>query len=113
MSLIWHKKCLLCGKPFDTRIRNQVYCSRVCSGKAHQGVNLGKRPRKPPEMVKIRLQKQLPVFPEFQLTPGVVYPAEKYQSCHDGRETYIVTLDADHRTLVRQEECEEVLSDEQ
>ena len=65
------------------------------------------------EMVKIRLQKQLPVFPEFQLTPGVVYPAEKYQSCHDGRATYIVTLDADHRTLVRQEECEEVLSDEQ
>ena len=64
--------------------------------------------RRPPEPVYIRLPKRLPVFPEFQLEPGRVYKADRYQSLQCGRVTYIVTLDKEHRTIVRQEECEEV-----
>lgn len=58
--------------------------------------------------VWIVIPEPLPVFPEFQLKPGKIYKAQKRQCCDGIRATYIVTLDEKHRTIVRQEECEEV-----
>ena len=108
MSKALQKRCLLCNKPFVTHDRSRIYCCRDCYKLAKRGNYVRGTSRQPPQPVKIRLPKRLPVFPEFQLTPGIVYNAAKYQSCQSGRTTYIVTLDEKHKTIVREDECEEV-----
>jgi len=108
VSKAQQKRCLLCNKPFATHSRSQVYCCRGCYKQARLGRYVPATVRTPPEKVRIRLSRRIPVFPEFQLTPGVVYDAMKYKSCQSYRTTYIVTLDEKHRTIVREEECEEV-----
>lgn len=112
MSEVLHKKCLYCRKPFDTTIRSRIYCSQKCSAAARKGISFQSSGRRASEIVKIRLTKPLPVFPEFQLTVGRVYTAEKYAGCSGANTTYIVTRDEKHRTIVRLHECEEV-ADEQ
>lgn len=108
MVYLWDKKCLRCGKPFRTRIRSQVYCSRVCSGAAHRGKDCAKLPKPAPPRVYIRITRPIPVWPEFQLELGGVYEAEKYQSCEHARASYIVRKANGVATLVRMGECEEV-----
>lgn len=100
--------CMTCHKRFDALNDRQRFCSKPCYLLAKHNGYVPSAIRRPPELVHIRLPKRLPVFPEFQLTPGVVYPAEKHQSQQCGHVTYIVTLDDEHRTIVRQDECEEV-----
>ena len=100
--------CMTCHKRFDARNDRQRFCSKPCYLIATRNGYVPSAIRRPPELVYIRLPKRLPVFPEFQLTPGVVYRANKYRNLQAGRATYIVTLDEEHRTIVRQEECEEV-----
>lgn len=108
MVYLWDKKCLRCGKPFQTRVRSRIYCSRPCADAAHRGVDFAKRKKTPPEIVRIRITAQLPVWPEFALTRGAVYDAEKYQSNEHGRASYIVHKPNGKATLVRMDECEEV-----
>lgn len=108
MSNAMQKRCLLCNKSFVTSSRSQVFCCRECYKEARRGNYVRNTSKQLPQPVKIRLRKHLPVFPEFQLTPGAVYDAAKYQSCQSGRATYIVTLDTQHKTIVREDECEEV-----
>ena len=108
MNKAFQKRCIYCNNPFITYKPNQVYCSRACYllEKYAQYVPSGARAE--PDTVRIRLPKRIPVFPEFQLTPGVVYPAMRYKSSQGERITYIVTLDEAHKTIVRENECEEV-----
>lgn len=108
--MLYEKTCIRCGKIFSVRERDQIYCSRACSNASHNGVNLSKQPRPKPDIVKIRLFEGLPVFQEFYLTPGRIYKAEKHQSTRQSRPVYLVRLDPAHTTLVRPEECEEVLT---
>ena len=100
--------CMTCHKRFDAINDRQRFCSKPCYLLAKHNGYVPSAIRRPPELVHIRLPKRLPVFPEFQLTPGVVYKAEKHFGQLATRAFYIVTLDKDHRTIVRQEECEEV-----
>lgn len=100
--------CVMGKKHFTPRNDRQRFCSKPCYLRAKHHGYVPSAIRRPPEPVYIRLPKRLPVFPEFQLEPGRVYKADRYQSLQCGRVTYIVTLDKDHRTIVRQEECEEV-----
>ena len=104
----WHKKCLYCRKSFDTPTRSQIYCSQQCAAAARKGVSFQPAPRRAPEIVKIRMIKPLPVFPEFQLEVGEVYTAEKYVPVSGANITYIVNRDEGRRTIVRPDECEEV-----
>lgn len=111
MSNAMQKRCLLCNKSFVTSSRSQVFCCRECYKEARRGNYVRNASKQLPQPVKIRLRKHLPVFPEFQLEPGRVYEAEKFQSCQSYHVTYIVTLDEKHRTIVRPDECEEVLDE--
>lgn len=104
----WHKKCLFCRKPFDTPNRSQVYCSQKCAAAARKGVSFCPATRKAPQIVRIRMTKFLPVFPEFQLEVGRIYTAEKYTPGPGASVTYIVNRRKDRRTIVRPDECEEV-----
>lgn len=104
----FEKKCQRCGKTFTVRLRDQVYCSRACSNASHKGVNLQTMKKPQPDIVKIRLFEGLPVFPEFYLTPGKIYEAEKHRSTRQSLPVYLVRLDEAHTTLVRPTECEEV-----
>ena len=105
---IYQKHCLFCGEHFETTVKSQIYCSSKCSAAGWTSRYCQSRPRPAPEKVRIRLPKRIPVYPEFQLEPGRVYEAEKFQSCQSYHVTYIVTLDEKHRTIVRPDECEEV-----
>lgn len=100
--------CMTCHKRFDAINDRQRFCSKPCYLAAKRNGYVPSAIRRPPEPVHIRLPQPLPVFPEFQLTPGVVYKAEKHFGQLATRAFYIVTLDKNHRTIVRQEECEEV-----
>lgn len=100
--------CMTCHKRFDAINDRQRFCSKPCYLTAKRNGYVPSAIRRPPEPVHIRLPQPLPVFPEFQLKPGKVYKAQKRQCCDGIRATYIVTLDEKHRTIVRQEECEEV-----
>lgn len=103
------RQCPGCGNLFATYKGNQVYCFRECYLRAKNENYVPAQYRKKEAVpVRIRVPKPLPVFPEFQLTPGVVYKAEKHFGQLATRAFYIVTLDKNHRTIVRQEECEEV-----
>lgn len=100
--------CMTCHKRFDAINDRQRFCLKPCYLTAKRNGYVPSAIRRPPEPVHIRLPQPLPVFPEFQLTPGVVYKAEKHFGQLATRAFYIVTLDEKHRTIVRQEECEEV-----
>ena len=107
MSRTVQKTCPYCGKHFET-VSSKTFCSMPCYLAARHAGYVPAPLRRPPEPVYIRLPEPLPVFPEFQLKPGVIYKAEKHFGQLATRAFYIVTLDEDHRTIVRQEECEEV-----
>lgn len=112
MSRQLFRQCPGCGNLFATYKGNQVYCCRECYRRAKNVNYIPAQYRKKEAVpVHIRVAKPLPVFPAFQLEPGKTYPALKHQGTDGYRATYIVTLDEKHRTIVRQEECEEV-SDE-
>lgn len=100
--------CMTCHKRFDALNDRQRFCSKPCYLIAKRNGYVPSAIRRLPEPVHIRLPQPLPVFPAFQLEPGKVYAAQKRQCCDGIRATYIVTLDEKHRTIVRQEECEEV-----
>ena len=100
--------CMTCHKRFDAINDRQRFCSKPCYLAAKRNGYVPSAIRRPPEPVHIRLPQPLPVFPAFQLQPGKTYPALKHQGTDGYRATYIVTLDEKHRTIVRQEECEEV-----
>ena len=109
MSRQLFRQCPGCGNLFATYKVNQIYCCRECYLRAKNENYVPAQYRKKEAVpVRIRVPKPLPVFPEFQLKPGKVYKAQKRQCCDGIRATYIVTLDEEHRTIVRQEECEEV-----
>ena len=109
MSRKVQRVCPTCHKQFEAYVDRQRFCSNACYLAAKRGGYAAAACAPSPEAVFIRLPKRLPVFPEFQLEPGVVYEAKKcYNNQYPGRATYIVTLDEDRRTIVRQEECEEV-----
>lgn len=109
MSRQLFRQCPGCGNLFATYKVNQIYCCRECYLRAKNENYIPAQYRKKEAVpVRIRVPKPLPVFPAFQLKPGKVYKAQKRQCCDGIRATYIVTLDEKHRTIVRQEECEEV-----
>lgn len=108
MSRKVQRVCPTCHKQFEAYVDRKRFCCNACYLASKTGSYIPASSRKPPQPVHIRLPKPLPVFPEFQLTPGAIYPAVKYQNLQPGRATYVVTLDEDHRTIVRQDECEEV-----
>lgn len=72
--------CMTCHKRFDAINDRQRFCSKPCYLAAKRNRYVPSAIRRPPEPVYIRLPQPLPVFPEFQLTPGVVYKAEKHMS---------------------------------
>jgi hypothetical protein len=109
VNKLLYRQCRGCGNLFTTYRTDQVYCCRECYRRAKNENYVPAQYRKKEAVpVRIRVPKPLPVFPEFQLKPGKVYKAQKRQCCDGIRATYIVTLDEKHRTIVRQEECEEV-----
>ena len=108
MNKLQYRQCRGCGNLFTTYRTDQVYC-RECYRRSKNINYIPAQYRKKEAVpVHIRVTKPLPVFPAFQLEPGKVYAAQKRQCCDGIRATYIVTLDEKHRTIVRQEECEEV-----
>lgn len=106
--LLWDKKCLRCGRNFQTRIRSQIYCSRACADVAHRGVDFAKRERPAPQRVRIRITRPVPVWPEFAVELGAVYDAERYQYCETGHIMYVVARPGGRKTIVRDHECVEV-----
>lgn len=101
------KICRQCHKPFVTRLRNQIYCSRACANAAHRGVDFAKRKKAPPVIVRIRITALVPVWPEFEVKLGEVYEAERRQLCRNGHIMYIVNRPGG-KTVVRSTECVEV-----
>lgn len=108
MSRKVQRVCPTCHKQFEAYVDRKRFCCNACYLASKTGSYIPVSSRKPPQPVYIRLPQPLPVFQEFQLTPGVVYKAEKHFGQLATRAFYIVTLDKNHRTIVRQEECEEV-----
>lgn len=102
------KLCRQCHKPFTTRLRTQVYCSRACADVAHRGVDFAKRERPAPQRVRIRITRPISVWPEFAVELGAVYDAERYQYCETGHIMYVVARPGGRKTIVRDHECVEV-----
>ena len=112
-------KCDYCGNEFT---RNHKYpesahsfccyqCAakwRVENGRHNAGFTMENRGTLPYDDVKIRVTKDLDLFPDYRPRVGDVYKAERYQGQNLSKLIgYVIAVNG-HRVNIRQNECVEV-----
>lgn len=102
--------CPVCGKEVPNRA-NQIYCSRDCAKEAakrepRDTTPMGKREK---DLVRVRITKTVPVFPEMRPRVGGVYMAERVrQKRGSGGMFYVIREIGPMGLVVRENECVEV-----
>lgn len=102
--------CPVCGKEVPNRT-NQIYCSRDCAKEAakrepRDTTPMGKREK---DLVRVRITKTVPVFPELRPRLGDVYTAERVrQKRGSGGMFYVIREIGPMGLVVRENECVEV-----
>lgn len=106
------KTCPICGKEFRGRCNAQRYCSRDCTYASQRKENSELRvkrekPAQSETLVKIKILKKIPLYPELVPQYGCVYDARR---CDGGNVEpfYIIPDLGGKKIVVRNDECVEV-----
>lgn len=108
------KICKVCGKAFAPKKKAQEYCGKSCAAYGRARVRkerkdatpMGKREK---DLVRVRITKMVPVFPEMRPRVGGVYMAERVrQKRGSGGMFYVIREIGTMGLVVRENECVEV-----
>lgn len=112
-------KCANCGKEIIRNVkrpeRPRAFCCYTCAakwrvdhGQYQMGFTMENRGTLPYDDVKIRVTKDLDLFPDYRPKVGDVYKAERYQGQNLSKVIgYVIAVNG-HRVNIRQNECVEV-----
>lgn len=104
------KVCPVCGKEFVPRANSQRYCGRACTYASQRKENSElrvKRPKPETSVVKIKVIKRIPLYPEVVPQMGIVYEAQKCVA-NKAEPFYIIPDLGGKKIVVRKDECAEV-----
>lgn len=98
--------CRYCGKKFQSEQSGREFCGHDCLRNYMRDMHAQNRDQH--DMRRIRITKEIPVFPELRPAVGAVYEAERYGSRYFSAKFYIIPDIMGKRIVVRGGECVEV-----
>lgn len=100
------KTCPICGSVFFAGHNAQKYCCKECADIGRKQQSKAAR-KKRKTMVKIKIKRFIPVFPELMPVRGKVYKAKKC-AVDKSAAFYIIPDICGKQIIVRVDECVEV-----
>jgi len=106
------KKCPVCGREYKPRVKTQRYCSRECTYASQRKENSEirvkrEKPARSETLVKIKILKKIPLYPELIPQYGCVYEAKRCTGVNVDP-FYVIPNLGGKKIVVRRDECVEV-----